>query len=144
LALAEGTAVLATTRSPARAEALARQGFDARLLAALSAEAVAALVPSGAQVLITFPPDGQSDAAIAPALRRASAVVYISSTGVYGDATGRIDEATPVDPAAPRAAARLAAEEAYRAVGGVILRAAAIYGPERGLHVRLARGEHRL
>jgi nucleoside-diphosphate-sugar epimerase len=145
LALAGGEpSVIVTTRSPERAEALTRLGFDARLTAALSADVVAALVPRGARVLVTFPPDGETDAAIAPALARARAVVYLSSTAVYGDAAGRIDEATPVDPAAPRAAARLAAEDAYRAAGGVILRAVVIYGPGRGLHVRLARGEHRV
>ena len=144
LALEEGQEVIATTRSPIRAEALARAGLEVRLTGALTAELVEALVPRGARVLITFPPDGVTDAAIAPALRHASGIAYISSTAVYGEASGHIDASTPVDPAAPRAAERLAAEDAYRAAGAVILRAAAIYGPDRGLHVRLARGEHRL
>jgi nucleoside-diphosphate-sugar epimerase len=144
LARAEGQEVIATTRSPARAEVLAQAAFEPRLTGALTAESVEALVPRGARVLVAFPPDGVSDAAIAPALRNASGIVYLSSTAVYGDASGRIDASTPVDATAPRAAARLAAEDAYRAAGAVILRAAAIYGPARGLHVRLARGEHRL
>ncbi|MFS8069571.1 MAG: NAD-dependent epimerase/dehydratase family protein [Byssovorax sp.] len=144
LARAEGREVLGSTRSSAHAAELAALGIEARVLPRLDAAAVRELVPAGADVLITFPPDGATDALIAPALGAARALVYISSTAVYGDAAGEIDERVPVDPSAPRASARLAAEEAYRAQGGVILRSAAIYGPGRGLHVRLARGEHRL
>ena len=144
LALADGRTILASTRSAGRARELAALGIEARVIPHLDAEAVADLVPAGAEVLVTFPPDGATDAAIAPALGAARAVVYISSTAVYGEASGSIDEGVAVDPAAPRALARLAAEEAYRARGGSILRAAAIYGPGRGLHVRLARGEHRI
>jgi len=144
LALADGRRVLASTRSPERAAELAALGIEARVLPRLDAAAIAELVPAGAEVLITFPPDGEADARIAPALSRARALAYVSSTAVYGDAAGSIDESVPVSPSAPRAASRLAAEEAYRAQGGLILRAAAIYGPGRGLQVRLARGEHRI
>src|SRR5512132_3489472 len=144
LARAEGRAVLASTRSAERAAELAALGIEARVLPRLDAAAARELVPAGADVLVTFPPDGVTDALIAPALGAARALVYISSTAVYGDAAGEIDECVPVDPRAPRASARLAAEEAYRAQGAVILRAAAIYGPGRGLQVRLARGEHRV
>jgi nucleoside-diphosphate-sugar epimerase len=144
LALAAGRRILASTRSEGRAQELAALGIEARVVPRLDAASVAGLVPAGADVLVTFPPDGATDAAVAPALSEARALVYISSTAVYGAASGSIDEAVPVDPAAPRALARLAAEEAYRAQGGSILRAAAIYGPGRGLHVRLARGEHRI
>jgi nucleoside-diphosphate-sugar epimerase len=144
LALADGRRVIGSTRSAARAVELAALGIEARVIPRLDAAAVTALVPAGAEVLVTFPPDGLTDGALAPALTAARAVVYISSTAVYGAASGSIDESVPVDPTAPRAAPRLAAEEAYRAQGGLILRAAAIYGPGRGLHVRLARGEHRL
>jgi nucleoside-diphosphate-sugar epimerase len=37
-----------------------------------------------------------------------------------------------------------AAEQTYRAAGATILRCPAIYGPDRGLHVRVLRGEHRI
>lgn len=65
-------------------------------------------------------------------------VVYISTTGVYGDCAGRwIDETHPVQPAADRSRRRRDAEETLRrwslASGRdlVILRVAGIYGPER-------------
>jgi nucleoside-diphosphate-sugar epimerase len=142
-ALAARRPVVGTTRSPERAAELGRMGVDARVTERLENE-VAALVPEGADVFVTFPPDGRTDGVIAKALGRARAIAYISSTGVYGDAAGHIDEDTPVDGRDAKASARLGAEEAYRAVGGIVLRAAAIYGPGRGLHVRLARGEHKV
>ena len=69
----------------------------------LSRESVAEIVPVGAGVLVAFAPDGQTDAHIAPALTHAERVVYVSTTGVYGSATGRVDESTPVDATEPRA-----------------------------------------
>ncbi|WP_437985367.1 NAD-dependent epimerase/dehydratase family protein [Sorangium sp. So ce117] len=141
---ASGGRVVATTRSPERATELAQAGIEVSVLPALTAEAVDRLVTDGADVLVAFPPDGATDAAIAPSLRRARAIAYVSSTAVYGDATGRIDEATPTSADGPRAAARLAAEDVYRARGAVVLRAAGIYGPGRGLHQRLLRGDFRM
>lgn len=141
---AEGGRVIATTRSLVRAAELGRGGVEAHVAPSLTAADVERLVPAGADVLVTFPPDGVTDAAIAPALERARAIAYISSTAVYGGATGRVDEATPVDPGDARAAARLAAEAPYLRRGGVTLRAAGIYGPWRGLHRRLLLGQHRL
>ena len=67
LALARGHAVVATTRDPARAAALRALGVDARALPALDADAVRALVPAGARVLVAFPPDGRTDAFAAAA-----------------------------------------------------------------------------
>jgi nucleoside-diphosphate-sugar epimerase len=119
-------------------------GIDVRVTARLDAEMGLSLVNDKARVLVTYPPDPATDQIILPLLSQARSAVYVSSTGVYGNASGRIDESTPVDPTEPRASARLAAESLARAAGAVILRAAAIYGPGRGLHVRLQRGEHRI
>jgi nucleoside-diphosphate-sugar epimerase len=65
-------------------------------------------------------------------------LVYISTTGVYGDCAGRwIDETHPVQPLADRSRRRWDAEERLRdwslASGRdlVILRVAGIYGPDR-------------
>jgi nucleoside-diphosphate-sugar epimerase len=64
---------------------------------------------------------------------------------VYGDRRGKIDRDTPL-PEQPdeRAQRLLRAEQAYRDVGGTVLRSPGIYGPDRGLHVRVLRGEHRI
>jgi len=65
-------------------------------------------------------------------------VVYISTTGVYGDCGGAwVDESRPVNPLAPRAKRRWDAEcawQAWRKASGrelVILRVPGIYGPDR-------------
>jgi nucleoside-diphosphate-sugar epimerase len=65
-------------------------------------------------------------------------IVYLSTTGVYGERSGAVvDEDTPPAPTSSRAARRLAAEAALRAwadsrgVSWCILRVAGIYGPGR-------------
>jgi nucleoside-diphosphate-sugar epimerase len=62
--------------------------------------------------------------------------IYISSTGVYGTATGEfVDEETPPQPAREGGKASLAAEQVLRehhhGSRGIILRLAGIYGPGR-------------
>ncbi len=97
-------------------------------------------------------PDGDRDlrlerflGALAGTPRR---VIYMSTTGVYGDhAGGWVDERTPPEPRTPRAHRRLAAETALQAwclprgVSWCILRVAGIYGPGRLPLDRLRRGE---
>jgi len=75
-------------------------------------------------------------------------IVYISTTGVYGDAGGAtVKEDTVPTPATDRARRRLAAERALRAwceprkIEWVILRVPGIYGPGRLPLDRLQRGE---
>jgi nucleoside-diphosphate-sugar epimerase len=140
-ALARGMNVVATTRSPDRASELHRLGVVVHVSPTLSRESVAEIVPQGARVLVAFSPDGRTDTEVAPSLAAAEGVVYISTTGVYGSARGRVDESTPVDATKPRAADRLAAERVYLDRGATILRAAGIYGPGRGLHRRLMAGD---
>ena len=76
-----------------------------------------------------------------------SRVVYISTTGVYGDCRGAwVDETWPAQPAVERARRRWDAEETLRRwsleTGGelVILRVAGIYGPDRLPLARLRQG----
>lgn len=75
-------------------------------------------------------------------------IVYVSTTGVYGNAGGAtVTEETAPAPATDRARRRLAAETALRAWCGprkiewVILRVPGIYGPGRLPLERLQRGE---
>jgi nucleoside-diphosphate-sugar epimerase len=78
-------------------------------------------------------------------LAGARAVSYVSTTGVYEETQGVVDDTTPLPSTpSPKYAAVLAAEAAYRAVGGAVLRSPGIYGAERGIHVRLARGDFKL
>jgi nucleoside-diphosphate-sugar epimerase len=135
-----GWEVQATTRSEARAAALASLGVVPLLGPALDPAALAASAPDA--VLVTVPPVAEQ-ASLAAAFG-AVPLVYISSTAMYGASAGVVDERTPLDPTASRAAARVAAEEAFRAAGAVVLRCPGIYGPGRGMHLRVARGEARI
>ena len=144
LAAGRGEEVLATVRSAERHDALARKGtFQVTRASVL--EVAERFVDDAARVVICFPPDGTTDDALAPLLARARSVAYVSNTGVYGDVSGVIDDATPL-PISPTDTQRrvLRAEAAYRAVGGTVLRAPGIYGPDRGLHIRVSTGAHRL
>jgi len=145
LARAHGHEVLTQVRSAARAAALRAEGFEVREVPAIDDAFVTALaVDEDTHVVIAFPPDGVTDARLGPQLARAGAITYVSSTGVYGDHRGVVDDLTPVAHASERAAKILAAEQAYRASSATVLRCPGIYGPDRGLHVRMLKGEHRI
>ncbi len=142
-------AVIATTRSLARADDMrATFGVETLLLRddalLLRDDTLRAAVHADTDVVVSFPPDGASDALFARALRGARRIVYISSTGVFGAVSGHVDDDTAVDPSDARAAPRLHAEALWRDVGAIALRAPAIYGAGSGLHKRLLAGTHRL
>lgn len=100
------------------------------------------------------PPQGTVDthsanliAAMQAAGQSPSRLVYISTTGVYGDCQGRwINEDEPVKPAADRARRRLDAEQQldkWAQKSGtevIILRVAGIYGPGKLPLARLRKG----
>lgn len=79
-------------------------------------------------------------------------VVYTSSTGVYGQNDGSlVDESSPTQPASETARVLVAAEQVLLAAGreksfpAMVLRAAGIYGPERGyLLKQFLRGDARI
>jgi nucleoside-diphosphate-sugar epimerase len=143
LARERGCAVLAHVRSDARADALRAEGFEVHQRAVLD-ETLAERVDARTLVIVAFPPDGATDARIAPVLARGAGVTYISTTGVYGEHRGAVDDATPVPAPSERSARVLAAEDAYRKSGATILRCPGLYGRDRGLHVRVMKGEHRI
>jgi nucleoside-diphosphate-sugar epimerase len=75
-------------------------------------------------------------------------LIYVSTTGVYGDCAGAwLDECRPLRPASARARRRVAAEDQLRAFGTrsgcavSILRAPGIYAAERLPLARIERGE---
>jgi nucleoside-diphosphate-sugar epimerase len=116
--------------------------------------ALAAATDQAAVVYLAPPPDnGTTDPRLATFLAQIEGAtpavfVYISTTGVYGDAGGAIvDEFTPVAPSNDRSRRRVAAEStaqawcAARGVRCVILRVPGIYGPDRLPLERLQRHE---
>ncbi|MBM3812276.1 MAG: hypothetical protein FJW20_11665 [Acidimicrobiia bacterium] len=101
-------------------------------------------IQPGARVLYSIPP--VSAATLSEALTgRVAHVVYISATGVYGRALD-VAEATSAAPTHAREQARLREEEILHAGhwSTLILRAAAIYGPGRGVHESIRQGRHKL
>jgi nucleoside-diphosphate-sugar epimerase len=117
--------------------------------------AIADAADSAAVVYLAPPPDtGVTDPRVQNFLacldgsRLPAVFVYISTTGVYGDAGGAtVDEATPAAPGTDRARRRVAAERAAQSwcsshgVRCVILRVPGIYGPWRLPLERLQRRE---
>ncbi len=131
--------IVGTTRQPGKLFAFVENGIDPIVMPWPSAEVIEPLTP-GAEVLVSFPPDGTTDAILAPGCRSARSIIYISSTGVYGKTSGRIDDASePIVDETSKL--RLEAEDIWRSIGATVLRAPAIYGPETGLHVRLREGK---
>lgn len=107
-----------------------------------------------AAVFYLVPPatDSESDVRLAHLLNgmrsRPRVFVYMSTTGVYGDAEGgEVTEQTPVNPLTARARRRVTAEDMVRVwctereVRRVVLRVPGIYGPGRLPLERLASGE---
>lgn len=144
IARRRGLPVVATVRSEERVPVLEREGARVLCAPALGAE-IEPHIDAATRVIVAFPADADTDTRIAPLIARAHSVVYISSTGVYGALSGRLDDSTPLPAASDARVARLqAAERCYLGIGATVLRSPGIYGPDRGLHMRVLRGEHRI
>ncbi len=144
--------VLAVTSQPQRCAELRAAGA-VPLLADLDQPATLARLARLAQIIVHLAPpqaSGTTDrrtrnlAAILPERAR---LVYISTTGVYGDCGGaRFDETRPVRPSNARAQRRVDAEQVLRAwarrCGGrlAILRVPGIYAQDRLPLERLQKG----
>lgn len=139
-----GIAVTGLARNTARLQAAGIRPHAADLDEAASLEHL----PAGHALIYYFappPPRGRDDPRMTrflQALDKQNAqpdrIVYISTSGVYGDQQGGIvTENTPANPQVDRARRRYAAEQSLRAWGKVhkvpviILRVGGIYGPGR-------------
>jgi nucleoside-diphosphate-sugar epimerase len=138
--------VSAIVRSTQKAAALQAQGIDAIALD-LDRVRFGAHIPERLDHKAVFylappSPQGESDLRLDRFLQLASVppttFVYMSTTGVYGNAKGElVDESTPVAPLTERARRRVSAEEMTRVwcterrVRRVVLRVPGIYGPRR-------------
>lgn len=144
-----------TTRSADRAEEILSLGIEPFVIDGfgkrsaedvVSGRAVEALqtLLSDAYVVVSFPPDAESDSSASSLSSDAAGIVYISSTAVYGKAEGVVNEDTPVDDETEQAKNRLDAERKWLEVGASVIRAPGIYGRGNGLHQRLLSGNYRL
>lgn len=148
--------VVALVRSEQSATQLTEAGLEVLrtdLDGRLDSDALA--IADGAAIAYLVPPpeSNNGDPRLACFLgalgeSRPDVVLYMSTTGVYGDTRGEIvTEASPVAPSSERGRRRAAAEEivgewcSTRGVRSVVLRVPGIYGPGRLPLDRLRRGE---
>lgn len=151
--LERGIPVLATTRDPAALDLPGAQVLRVDSRDRESLRALGQALPGGVRVLHSVPlvkDDAGNLSDPTPELLAAlgskpSRVVYLSTTGVYG-AAREVDEQTPPAPRTPRETLRVAAENAVLSGpwSSMVLRPAAIYGPGRGVHESMRRGEFKL
>ncbi|GAB4183434.1 MAG: SDR family oxidoreductase [Geothermobacteraceae bacterium] len=138
--------VVGLVRSEAGAKAAEAAGIKPLIADLMDADSLSDLPTEGAHVIYAAPPPGGglTDPKVANFCRTIRSdrlparIVYLSTSGVYGDCGGRIiDEQTPVNPQTSRAKRRLDAEMSLRTFGElnnipvVILRVTGIYGPFR-------------
>jgi nucleoside-diphosphate-sugar epimerase len=145
--LADGGEVVGLVRSPERAEGLSREGIRPIVADVTRPETLRDLPPAETVLYsVGFDPSGGKSRwevyveglghalqALRPDTPR---LIFISSTGVYGEAdNGWVDEDSPCHPARESGRALLAAEKLLAAHPlascGVILRLAGLYGPGR-------------
>jgi nucleoside-diphosphate-sugar epimerase len=156
-----GMEVVGTTRNPARAAEVAAAGARPVLADVMRPETLSPLVawrPSVVFDLVrpqvagedAYSVEGTRNVARAFADAAPGALVYVSSTSVYGRRGGEwTDEATPVNPSSAVGEARVEAERVYldawreRGLPARICRVPGIYGPGRTLRERLERGAYR-
>jgi nucleoside-diphosphate-sugar epimerase len=148
--------VVGTSRSP---DKIAAAGAEVLVFDGIHpSPALRQSIAKASHVLISAAPHEAGDSVRAAlegdiaAARALQSIVYLSSTGVYGDHGGAwIDESAPTIPPHTRGAARLDAELAWQALGRqrgtpvAILRLGGIYGPGQNAFVRLIAGRaHRI
>lgn len=152
---ARGAGTECVVRSAGSAARLQRSGFAVRILDLDRPVAALDFAAAHAQILYLAPPPphGTRDARVQrflAALPDAAGqrIVYVSTSGVYGDCGGAwVDERRPANPQVDRARRRFDAEQrlrAWREAGRgelIVLRVAGIYGPGRLPLERLRRGE---
>ncbi len=155
LVQAAGGGVSALVRSHGSAERLARHHIKALYGDLDRQETLADLPAAGKLVFYLAPPPGggpidsrmRNFCGALGAGQTPFKVVYVSTSGVYGDCGGaRVDEQTPVNPQTSRAKRRVDAEERLLGWGRklgvsiVTLRVTGIYGPGRLPIARIKQG----
>ncbi len=152
--LRRGIPVQGVVRSPESAALLQAMGITAHI-ADLDGPDLKGLSFEGSELFYFAPPPSQGETdtrvrnltAAFERLGHPSRIVYLSTTGVYGDCNGEwADETRPPAPTVPRALRRWDAEQTFtqwRQESGkelVILRVAGIYGPGKLPLERLRKG----
>lgn len=155
ICLKQGEMVTGVVRSAASVQSLQAAGIPA-LQADLDQPIDSSLPLAGSELFYFAPPPGSGVVEkrierLLATLKRGNQprrILYLSTTGVYGDCAGEwVDETRPVAPVAERAQRRWDGEQRLRAwcrehdCELVVLRVAGIYGPGKLPLARLRRGE---
>lgn len=147
--------IVGTTRDPHK---IADDPVELLMFSEHPSESLREAIAGATHVLVSAAPDDAGDPTLAmfgddiTSAPELESVVYLSTTGVYGDHRGAwVDETTPTVPAHERGGARVKAEFDWQALGrrcGVpvaVLRLGGIYGPGQNAFVRLLAGRaHRI
>ncbi len=133
--------IYGTTRKADRVAELTELGVRPLVMGSADSARELLQLAGGAYVLVSFPPDGVSDRALSELVGGAAKIVYISSTGVYGQTAGKINEDSAVDSSQK---ARLEAEEIWRTKGAVVLRAPGLYSGVDSMLRRITGGDYRI
>jgi nucleoside-diphosphate-sugar epimerase len=139
-----GHQVCATVRGQERARALSEMLPRLQVHCGEVGAQLASRLAPGILVWSVPPVAPDAERAALDELAAMERLVYLSSTGVYAPAKGaEVDEDFALAPSSEHGRRRLASETLFRH-RAVILRIAAIYGPGRGVHVRIANGSYRV
>lgn len=145
---ASGWRIAASTRSPDTAKAITALGYEPVLAdpADTAGRRTLNAAAQKADVLLSSAPPGEAGDPLLPALDPAvlagRRLIYLSTTGVYGDRKGGwAFESDPVTPGQPRSVRRAQAEADWLAAGALSLRLGGIYGPGRSAFDRLTDGK---
>ena len=147
--------VAGTTRDPHK---IADPSVELLMFSAHPSEPLREAVAQASHLLISAAPGETGDPVLTvfgndiAAASQLQSIVYLSTTGVYGDHQGAwVDETTPTTPAHERGGARAKAELDWQTLGRqrnvpvAILRLGGIYGPGQNAFVRLLAGRaHRI
>jgi len=144
---ARNVALVGTVRTSARAGQLSARPISVHVWDGHTPAPDLALTPTTA-VLVSVPPDADGCPAARAYGRAAAAVpvIYLSTTGVYGDRAGAwVDEASEPAPSSPRGERRLVAERRWQRAAGrtALVRLPGIYGPGRSPIDRVRDGSAR-
>jgi nucleoside-diphosphate-sugar epimerase len=140
--------IVALTSSPERRPELRSAGVVPIVGNLDRRRSLSRLAAFGSRLINLAPPpeaggrrDPRTHALLAALRARPEHLVYVSTTGVYGDRGGALaGETSPPQPRNDRAFRRLDAESRVRAAGGCVLRAPGIYAHDRLPLARLRAG----
>jgi nucleoside-diphosphate-sugar epimerase len=147
-------ALFGTTRAPEKFDSLSRAGITPLLFDGALTPEIETALGQATHLVVSVAPDEAGDpvlnaarATIAGRMPELKWIGYLSTVGVYGDHGGDwVDEKTECRPISRRSVMRLAAEQAWLALGRELglpvacLRLSGIYGPGRNAFVNLKNG----